>query len=275
MDALDLDEIGKWSEIKLEIIREYAKPYSTILANQPNLYHIYIDGFAGAGLHVSKSTGQQITGSPINVNVDPPFREYHLVELKPAKAKHLRKLFADERTVRVHEGDCNEILSNELLPQVQYKQFRRALCLLDPYGLHLDWKVIRQAGDLGTVDLLLNFPMMDMNMNVLWHDPDSVKPEQAERMTRFWGDDSWKRASYAEEPGLFGPIQKKALNEVVAQAFAKRLKDAGNFKHVAEPLPMRNSTNAIVYYLFFASNKPTATKIITAIFNKHKAGGAS
>ena len=53
---LKLDEIGYWSEIKLDIIREYAKAYSTILAAQekPRFHHVYIDAFAGAGVHLSK-----------------------------------------------------------------------------------------------------------------------------------------------------------------------------------------------------------------------------
>ena len=33
---------------------------------------------------------------------------------------------------------------------------------------------------------------------------------------------------------------------------------------------MRNSTNAVVYYLFFASQKPVAEKIIGDIFRKYR-----
>lgn len=47
--SLDFDEIGYWSEVKLEIIENYARAYSTILAAQtaPTLSHVYIDAFAG------------------------------------------------------------------------------------------------------------------------------------------------------------------------------------------------------------------------------------
>ncbi len=271
---LPLDEIGRWSEIKLAIIRKYAQPYSQILAKQPALYHIYIDGFAGAGMHISKETGQKIAGSPLNViSVHPKFREYHLVELNPLKADHLRRLFADHPEVHIHEGDCNEVVLRELLPLVRWDRFRRALCLLDPYGLHLDWAVIQAAGQQGTIDLLLNFPTMDMNMNVLWRDPASVKPDQAARMTRFWGDESWKAAAYAPEEGLFETLLEKTGNERVAGAFAKRLQDAAGFKYVAKPLPMRNSSRAIVYYLLFASQNETAHKIIRGIFDKYRSTG--
>jgi hypothetical protein len=41
----DFDEIGYWSEIKLEIVRNYASAYSKILTAK-KLSHIYVDAFA-------------------------------------------------------------------------------------------------------------------------------------------------------------------------------------------------------------------------------------
>jgi hypothetical protein len=42
------------------------------------------------------------------------------------------------------------------------------------------------------------------------------------------------------------------------------------FGYVADPLPMRNSTNSVVYYLFLASPKAVAEKIIKDIFAKYR-----
>jgi three-Cys-motif partner protein len=61
----DFDEIGYWLEIKLEIIRKYAQAYSTILSKR-RLEHVYVDAFAGAGIHLARSTGQFVSGSPLN-----------------------------------------------------------------------------------------------------------------------------------------------------------------------------------------------------------------
>jgi hypothetical protein len=55
-------------------------------------------------------------------------------------------------------------------------------------------------------------------------------------------------------------------NSAIVAAFRERLKEVAGFKFVPEPLPMMNSKNAIVYYLFFASPKPVAQDIITHIF---------
>src|SRR3990172_11708509 len=141
---LKFDEIGHWSELKLEIIKKYAAAYSRILAarTNPRLKHIYIDAFSGAGIHVSKSSREFVLGSLLNaLYVDPPFQEYHFIDLNPSKTKNLKEIIGDEPNVYIHEGDCNEILLKKVFPRVQYKDYRRALCLLDPYGLHLDWHV--------------------------------------------------------------------------------------------------------------------------------------
>ena len=50
------------------------------------------------------------------------------------------------RDVHIHTGDSNKYLVEEVLPKIQYNKYTRALCLLDPYALHLDWAVILQAG---------------------------------------------------------------------------------------------------------------------------------
>ncbi|HVO79351.1 MAG TPA: three-Cys-motif partner protein TcmP [Terriglobales bacterium] len=162
------DEIGYWSEIKLEIVRDYAAAYSRIL-NRKNLSHIYIDAFAGAGQHISRSTGESVPGSPSNaLNVQPPFREYHFIDLDVARVESLQRIAGTRNDVYIYEGDCNEVLIKTILPTLHYESYRRALCLLDPYGLDLNWDVMFQAGQLGTVDMFLNFPVMDMNRNALW-----------------------------------------------------------------------------------------------------------
>lgn len=266
------DEIGCWSEVKLDILKDYAAAYSKILAAQqnPSLHHVGIDAFAGGGLHISKSSGEFVAGSPRNLlDVEPPFREYYFIEIDPAKVSGLRKLVGDRQDVHIHEGDCNEILLSKVFPKVQFSQYRRGLCILDPYGLHLDWEVIRTAGQMKTIDLFLNFPVADMNRNVLWRDPERPYPTQIERMNVFWGDESWRQIAYATNRNLFG-FPEKESNEIVAQAFQERLRKVAGFERVPEPLPMKNSKGAIVYYLFFASPKDVAEHIVLEIFAKNR-----
>lgn len=269
------DEIGYWSEVKLDIIREYAAVYSRILSAQrnPRLYHLYIDAFAGAGIHISRSTGEMVKGSPTNaLLVKPPFREYHFIDLDKQKVESLETLVEDREDVHIYHGDCNQVLLDTVFARAIFKDYRRALCVLDPYGLHLDWEVIHTAGQMGSVDMFLNFPVADMNRNVLWRNLEEVPQDQIDRMNRYWGDESWREVAYtrSQQGVLFGPEEiEKVSNDTIADAFRKRLREVAHFKTVPKPIPMRNTQNAIVYYLFFASQKPVATGIVEGIFNKY------
>jgi three-Cys-motif partner protein len=91
-------------------------------------------------------------------------------------------------------------------------------------------------------------------------------------MTSVWGDESWPKAAYGED--LFGNPDKQS-NQTIAEAFQKRLKEVAGFARVPKPIPMRNSRGAIVYYLFFASQKNTAEDIVIDIFKKYENRGAN
>ncbi len=263
------DEVGYWSEVKLEIIKRYGSEYSKILTTQ-GFNHAYIDAFAGGGHHVARSTKELIPGSPLNaLSIEPPFNEFFLIDLEPSKAGRLRDVIGERKDVHVLEGDCNRLLLGTVFPTIRYEKYQRALCLLDPYGLHLNWEVIQTAGKSQAIEIFLNFPVADINRNVLWNDPAKVSQKQAARMSAFWGDESWKTAAYSSEGELFGHLHKQP-NEIIAEAFRERLAKVAGFKFVPDPLPMRNSNNAIVYYLYFASPNKTGDKIVRHIFDKFR-----
>jgi len=273
------EHIGYWSEVKLDIVRKYAEAYSRILAAQtkPRLCHVYIDGFSGPGVHISRTSGEFVPGSPLNaLLVQPPFCEYYFVDLDGDKADHLRREIGERKNVWVIHGDCNQVLPKQVFIKARYGDYRRALCLLDPYGLHLDWSVIETAGKMGSIDLFLNFPVMDINRNALWRDPRAVTDEQAARMTIFWGDNSWRTDAYrpSRQMGLFGDNVEKVENADIAEAFRARLKSAAGFQYVPRPMPMRNKRGTVVYYLCFASQKAVAQDIVEDIFAAYRKRGA-
>lgn len=276
--SIEYDEIGYWSEVKLEIVKKYAQAYSTILAarHRPALHHVYIDAFAGGGVHLSRTSGEFVLGSPLNaLSVYPPFKEYHLIDLNPQRTRKLHDLLGDRPNVKIYTEDCNAALLEQILPSLGWSTYRRALCLLDPYGLHLDWRVLKTAGSLRTVDIFLNFPVTDMNRNVLWRQVEKASASQIARLNRFWGDESWRDVVYESKHSLFGDVleKKSDSNEVLANAFRERLREVAGFNHVPDPMPMKNTQGAVVYYLFFASQKEVAKGIVKDIFAKYSSGG--
>lgn len=136
---MKLDEIGIWSEIKLEIIKKYASAYTTVLSKQTWCKgYVYIDAFAGAGVHISKTKGEIISGSPRNaLEVDPPFTEYYFIDLDKERANIFEEIAKENPRVHAYQGDCNEILVNKIFPTLNYATFKRALCILDPYTINI------------------------------------------------------------------------------------------------------------------------------------------
>ncbi len=264
------DDVGFWSEIKLDILAKYWPAYTRIVKKR--FYTLYIDAFAGSGTHVSRTTGDFIRGSPARaLDVKPPFDEYHFVDLDAAKVTSLEELAAARANVTVHHGDCNSILLDELFPHVRYDYFRRAICLLDPYSLQLDWSIIERASAMTTIEIFLNFPILDINRNVLRKNPSDRKTEQ---MTRFWGDESWRDAAVKKEKMLFDLTDDvKVENWELVEAFRERLRKVAEFTFVPEPMAMRNRQRAAVYYLFFAGNNETGATIVTDIFNGYRDKG--
>ena len=210
-----------------------------------------------------------VRGSPLNaLLVQPPFKEYHLIDLNGDKVDLLESRFGTRNDVYFYKGDCNHVLLEDVFPLVRFQDYRRGLCLLDPYKLTLAWEVIQKAGSMKSLELFINFPIHDINRTVLHHRPEKVSAANITRMNAFWGDESWREVAYEESQTLFGVDLEKVSNPRFAEAFRQRLKRVAGFKRVPEPLPMRNSKKSTVYYLFFASQKGTAEDIVRYIFDK-------
>jgi three-Cys-motif partner protein len=207
----------------------------------------------------------------------PDFRDAHTpirqpIDLDESKVAALKRQTAGLKHVHIYGGDANKILLNEVFPKIRFEKFERALCILDPYGLHLNWEVIETAAKMGTVEIFLNFPMLDMNRNVLLWEPTNGSEDDVKRMTALWKDESWRDVAYSTSGNLFG-FPEKQPNEVIAEAFRERLQKVAGFKYVPEPVPMKNSRSAILYYLFFAAQKETAENIVLDILKKYRGEG--
>ena len=275
---MKLDEIGIWSEIKLDIIKEYANAFTTIMRKQDWCKgYAYIDAFAGAGIHISRRTGEFIPGSPLNaLEIENPFTEYRFIDIDKAKAEALEVLTREQSNIKVYPEDCNEALIKKIFPSLERKSKKRALCILDPYGLHLYWETIVEAAKLRTTEIFLNLPLMDMNRNVLHKDLLTADPEQIERMNRFCGSEEWQEILYEEDKqmSLFGDTYRVKIvdsNIKLGDWFkVERLEKAAGFKFVPEPVLMRNSKGGPLFFLFFASHNETGKKIVSDIFNKYR-----
>lgn len=126
-----------------------------------------------------------------------------------------------------------------------------------------------------SIEIFVNFMIMDINMNVLLRDPTKAEAAQVARMDNFWGDRSWRDIAYerSSQGNLFGQsedVKVDDANDKIAAAYRERLIDVAGFGYAPGPLRFVNSLGRTIYYLFFASPNQTGKKIVEAIFEKHR-----
>jgi len=286
------DEIGEWSERKIDIVAKYAKPYSDII-NGNGLIPIYVDGLAGGGVAIRKTTkldttnlnlqldegGQSsspaeervlTTASRIVQEVRPRFSQYIFIDANRKKTTALRERCNSipDANVDVICGDVNDVFLDKVLPRITSNRKNRALCFFDPYGMHISWRILEEAGRTGQIEAFINFPTLDIVRNILRRDPAGLDQDHKRRMTNLWGDESWEDIAFEEQGALFGSQLSPIKGTKIAEAFRDRLKTKGNFKIVTEPLEFRNSSNGTLYHLIFATQQPTARKIAIDVMKK-------
>jgi three-Cys-motif partner protein len=273
-----------YESIKLEIIKKYASAFTNIMKKQAWCEgYVYIDAFSGAGVHISRKTGEFVQGSPLNaLEIENPFTEYHYIDIDKQKAETLKLLTQDKPNIHIYAKDCNETLAEKVFPRLPWGSKKRALCIFDPYGLHLHWETILAAANLKTTEIFLNFPLMDMNRNVLHKDLMTASSDQMERMNRFCGTEEWQEILYKETKQMrlfkdFGESYRiKVVNGNIklGEWFkGERLEKAAGFRYVPDPILMRNSKGGPLFFLFFASHNETGKKIVSDIFSRYRKYG--
>lgn len=295
---------GKWTEEKLDAFEKYVKAYLTIM----NAYRdsngwilLYFDGFAGSGTRNQEEEkeevdnavdlfGQEVTIEDLNVYQGAAervakiegegvrsFDYFYFVDKNEASCKSLEEKLSQYVNIgRKHflNKDANEavgLLANTLRKYSKCK----ALVLLDPFGMQIDWTSIESLKGL-SVDLWILVPTGVIINRLLERNVDQEKGlAHAEKLKTFFGmtEEEIKSFFYIEKQvqTLFGEeeIITKAENSIrkIAQLYIKRLQDV--FPYVTEePMVLYNNHKVPIFHLVFAAKNKTAIKIAQDIINK-------
>ena len=204
---MKFDEIGYWSEVKLDIVREYGAAYSKILSKQRGLQHVYIDAFAGAGQHISKRTGEFITGRGL---VYPLGRWRPLAQRKEVPNMGARKFnIEDYETRRGTRWKWNERFYIEGMPpkRVAHQGFRTAEAALS--DLLATQKSLQDTGKL-----LRRLPQT-ITVKEIWKRYRPV----SEMHVRSWKTDKGRAKHLGEH---LGTLRAKDLNTDKVNQYRQR-----------------------------------------------------
>jgi three-Cys-motif partner protein len=276
---------GNWTEQKLTAFEKYVRAYLKIMNAYRDKYGwklIYFDAFAGDG-----SRGGEPSPSLVDFGINAEeldvykgsaqrvleiegrgFDYYYFVERNDKSRNALQKRLTELNEPNAH---CRELLfrndANKELLEFANKmkgEKLRALALLDPFGMQVEWKSIEGLKGAG-VDLWILIPSGVIVNRLL---DKEGKLTHIEKLEAFFGltKDEITSAFYEEkkEPSLFGEntITTKLPNSIekIVDLYKERLKTVFNFV-VDKPLTLKNGKNVPIYSFAFSSNNKTAVGI--------------
>ena len=289
---------GAWTEEKLNAFEKYVNAYLTIMNRYRSIYNwklIYFDGFAGSGSrqesapeednqlmldllnehHVTTDELSPYKGAAERVlNISQKgFDYYYFIDKDEASSRQLEEKLSPIRGNRqlvFRHSDANKQVS-ELANAMHNNSKLKALVLLDPFGMQVDWGSIEKLKNTGT-DLWILIPTGVIVNRLL---DRKCKLTHIEKLTSFFGKDEPFLKEYfyntRQDSTLFGEVEVvEKMGEPIkriTELYIQQMKTI--FKYATEqPLVLRNTRNTPIFHFACASNNQSAVKIAHEIINK-------
>lgn len=285
---------GKWSDEKLDALREYLAAYMTAL-KKTSFKLVYIDAFAGAGTReitqeqeegwfdddLRAEDDQYRHGSPlIALDNEPAFDQFIFIEQDAQSLEKLKKEVEETNPAKAKQmqfmhGDANQHLQE--LAKMKIWDSHRAVAFLDPFALHVRWETIELIAKTKAIDMWLLFPAMAVNRMLT--KSGEIPDSWASKLTETFGSDNWREFFYAKsDADLFGDEMISKIPkffERLSKYITLRLETVFAGAH-DKPLILRNSAKAPLFLLCFACGNPKgkdiAKRIAQHIINKKNHG---
>lgn len=301
---------GPWTEQKLDCFESYVRAYLTIMNAYRDKYNwklIYFDGFAGCGDREQKKDGEEktfsifgeenVTEQDLNLYQGAAERVIRLEEtmrgfdfyyfidkfednltklelkLSPYNTKGLKSFRNDDANVQALQ------LAQFMKKDAEKKWSPsdpwhfKTLCLLDPFGMSIDWSTIEQLAGK-SLDLWILVPTGSIVSRLVQNNGEI---RFANTMERFFGlpEDELKARFYRKETvhDLFGEHEEiRKVENIIGEIATLYCEQLGTlFPYVTnEPLVMKNKNNVPIFHFVCASFNQTAVKIAKQIIDKRQ-----
>lgn len=289
---------GAWTEEKLNAFEKYVNAYLTIMnkyRDQNDWKLIYFDGFAGSGSrqesapeegnqlmldlinehHVTTDELSPYKGAAERVlnNSKKGFDYYYFIDKDEVSSKQLQEKLTPickGRKLEFRHSDANTEVK-KLATALHNNSKLKALVLLDPFGMQVDWESIERLKGTGT-DLWILIPTGVIVNRLL---DRKCKLTHIEKLTTFFGKDESFLKEYfyntRQDSTLFGEVEVvEKMGEPIkriTELYIQQMKTI--FKYATEqPLVLRNTRNTPIFHFACASNNQSAVKIAHEIINK-------
>lgn len=291
---------GQWTEDKLDCFQKYVKAYLTIMNAYREKFRwklVYFDGFAGSGSReqslVTDEKAMLLFGEELHdaselhpyqgaaervVQIEQQMRgfdEYWFIDKNEQNITSLELKLAEYQTrgkKMFRPNDANEEVLN-LGRRLREHPKTKVLCLLDPFGMSINWdSIVALAGN--GIDLWILVPTGSIVNRLIQKNGELRYPEKLED---FFGlpqqvifDRFYEKKE--AEANLFdmGREEVRKVKNIIGEIDQLYRDQLGQiFPYVTpEPLVMRNSRGLPIFHFVCASHNETAVKIAQQIINK-------
>lgn len=251
---------GPWTTENLEILEKYLDAYTTALKNK-SFKLMYIDAFAGTGeINLRQEDPDArafIEGSAkraIKIE-DKPFDRLIFVEKDYERHGNLIRLQRENplRDIQAENSNANSFLRNL---DVNWKEWRGVL-FLDPFATEVEWATIEKVAQFNALDTWILFPVSAITrMLPKSRLPDDVSRKWANKLTRIFGDDSWRKLYYMRQQRLFGDEQheRDTGTDEIRRIYKDKLKSLFEQRFMKESKVFVNSMNGTVELWLIGGN---------------------
>ena len=242
IDGLSVLVQGSWSKDKLYFVSYFSSLFNGGMKNRwPT--RAYVDLFAGPGRCKDRETGIEFAGSPLAaLECQTPFTHLFFNDIDKGFVDALTK-----RQERLHPQANVEYLNldcNRAAQQIAQQIPKGALTLafIDPWNYELTFDSLAHLGRRQATDLIVTFHTTAIKRNA---------HQQIAAVDAFLDDQNW-RARYWESQGNVS----RPPTTVLIDTFQSRLRSRLGYTQFGDPMSIRNSAGAPIFYLLFASKHP-------------------
>jgi three-Cys-motif partner protein len=280
--AVDHEFGGQHTELKLSIIENYLKAFSSALRGKFNELW-FIDAFAGTGGRTVRhderpadfwepaepeKIEQRRGSAQIAIDVKPHFDRIIFIESKPSHCAALNELAAKypDRQIVVIKGDANTALQSAITRDGWASI--RVVLFLDPYGMEVDWSTLEIIAKTKAIDVWFLFPISGLYRQATKR-ISSVDEHKEAALTRILGSDDWKHELYADsgQGEMFGEDPRVRSENVAGLEKYIRARLQTIFAAVLPPLQLPKSGGPQRFSLFLciSNDEPKAIGLATKI----------
>lgn len=255
-DGLPMRESQPYVADKLDALKLYLNMALTATKNKPWLDRYYLDLESGPGKDHLRDSGDILLGSPlIALQTDSKFSKFWFNdidrEISSALTQRVQSSPLFDR-VTTTTGDVNEIVFR-VCEEIDKRDAESTdgwttlnIAFLDPKGLELHWKTVERLAQVRRMDLIINFFTSSIRRN--------YGAGNYEIIDNFFGTQEWRR--------IYDEVSNRATRRrALIRLYLDRLQQFGYETSTDDELsqkdiPIKNSKNAEVYTLIFASKHP-------------------